>query len=525
MFLKLINTDEICKDLKEIDNQKIFESGKFSRNGLFSLQIFGPLKSDSCACNKITYRGRLLRDSTCKKCDVDIVSSEERRKRYAKISLPIPVLHPIFYYILTLTKSSTKEILNGMLTYTSKYYIGPEGIVKIVEGDSIDNNVEILTGLNGALKYIEYLIDSDDRVEFQFIRDNFDKIVLNNVLVIPPDFRPCGNNSSNKHIIDSINGLYRSLITSCNKVRKIPYDIDENTDIYKTNFKYIQINVIKLYEYILTKMSKKDGLLRSNILGKRVDFSGRAVISPDPTLTLDYCRIPYWIILEVLKPQLVTHLVNRRICKRYNQAVKLIDNCIKSKSTELFEVVSEFCNNKICILNRQPTLHRLSILAFKVLIHLGNTIQIHPMICSPFNADFDGDSFTGNIELFIGEQTLNIGISELKNRSDLFIPYKTKKKDNGITVTKYSPIRDDIKIKAIDIKTGDIDYKKIIDYSVHENIDMYKIHDGKNRFKDFYASYDHSLIIYDENEQEIKIVTPRELVENPDGKYILKKKG
>jgi len=279
------------------------------------------------------------------------------------------------------------------LTYSYRYFINSEGVfVKILEDTTIEEGSEIFTGLKGALRYIEILTETNDRPEFQFIRDNFDKIVINNVLVIPPDFRPCGNNASNKHIIDSINGLYRALITSCNKVKKIPYDVDENTDIYKTNFKYIQINVMKLYEYILTKMSKKEGLLRANILGKRVDFSGRAVISPDPTLSLEYCRIPYWMILEILKPQIVTHLVNRRICKRYNQAVKLVETCIKSKSTELYDIVSEFCNNKLCILNRQPTLHRLSVLAFKVSIHLGNTIQIHPMICHPFNADFDGDA-------------------------------------------------------------------------------------------------------------------------------------
>lgn len=271
-------------------------------------------------------------------------------------------------------------------------------------------------------------------------------------------------------------------------------------------------------------MSKKEGLLRANILGKRIDFSGRAVISPDPTLALDHCRIPYWMILEILKPQIVTHLVNRRICKRYNQAVKLVDTCIRSKSAELYDVVSEFCNNKLCILNRQPTLHRLSVLAFRISIHLGNTIQIHPMICHPFNADFDGDSFNGVIELNIGGQTSKIDISKLQNRKDLFISYKTKRKENGIIVTKYKPVNEDIKIKAIDTKTGNIDYKKITDYSVHENIDMYKIHDDENRFKDFHASYDHSLIVYDENEQEIKIVTPREVIENPTGKYILQKK-
>jgi hypothetical protein len=526
MFLNLLDCDSLCKDLQEIDSPKIFESGRFSKNGLFSQQIFGPIKSDSCACSRITYRGRMERDTTCKKCGVDIVSSDERRKRYAKIVLPFTIMNPIFYYIVTLTKPMSKNILNGMLTYSFRYYFDDDGLlVKLNECENPEIGVEILTGLKGAEKYIQTLIEGDDRQEFQFIRDNFNLITLSNVLVIPPDFRPCGNGGNNKHIMDEINSLYRSLIVSCNKIKSLPYDITEADDVYRTNFKYIQINVIKLFDYVLTKMSKKDGLLRSNILGKRVDFSGRAVISPDPTLTLDSCRIPYWMILEVLKPQLVTYLVNRRVCKRYNQAVKLIDDCIKSRNTELFDIVSEFCKGRMCILNRQPTLHRLSILAFKITIHLGNTIQIHPMICHPFNADFDGDSCNGAFELFIKGQTINISISELKNREDLFTPCSTKHKEGGIIVTKYKPNNDDIKIMAIDTKTGHMDCKKITEYSVHENIDMYKIHDDKERFKDFHASYDHSLIVYDEIEQEIKIITPRELIQNPEGKYILQKRG
>jgi len=392
MFLNLINMDMICESLREVTSPKIFESGKFSKNGLFSQQIFGPIKSDSCACNKITYRGRTLRDSVCPKCEVEIVSSEERRKRYAKITLPFPILNPIFYYIITISKSTTKTIINDMLTYTAQYYFDDDGVIKKLGETARPEGIEILTGLKGALRYIEILIDREDRVEFQFIRDNFDKILINNVLIIPPDFRPCGSSSSNKHIMDSINELYRSIIVACNQVKLLPYDVVEGDDVWRTNFKYIQLNVTKLFEYVLTKMSKKEGLLRANILGKRVDFSGRAVISPDPTLPLDRCRIPYWMILEILKPQIVTHLVNRRVCKRYNQAVKIVEDCIKSKSTELFDIVSEFCSDKICVLNRQPTLHRLSVLAFKVSIHLGNTIQIHPMICHPFNADFDGDA-------------------------------------------------------------------------------------------------------------------------------------
>ncbi len=139
-------------------------------------------------------------------------------------------------------------------------------------------------------------------------------------------------------------------------------------------------------------MSKKTGLIRSNILGKRVDFSGRAVISPDPTLNINECRLPYWMVLEILKPQLIAHFVNRRICKRYNQAIQMIDESIQNNDSKFFHIVEEFCKDTVCVLNRQPTLHRLSVLAFKVKIHLGNTIQIHPMICNPFNADFDGDA-------------------------------------------------------------------------------------------------------------------------------------
>jgi len=393
MNLKLFDINLLCKGLKEVSNPKIFESGKFSKNGLFSQQIFGPVKSFCCSCNRVTYKGRTFHESKCPLCEIDITSSEERRKRYGKIVLPFPVLNPMFYYIMIFVKSSAKAVLIDMLCYNGIYYFDGNGLImKVLQGERLPEGAEALIGLKGALKYFEKQIEDTSRQEFQYIRDNFDKITIQNILTIPPDFRPCGSSNAGIRIMDEINLLYSTLIIRSNHVKTIPYTICETDDIYRTNFKHIQLIVIKLFEYILNKMSKKTGLIRSNILGKRVDFSGRAVISPDPTLRLDQCRIPYWIILEILKPQLVVHLVNRRICKRYNQAVKIIEDCIKKKDTTLFNIISEFCTNKLCILNRQPTLHRLGILGFKVLIHLGNTIQMHPMTCFPFNSDYDGDA-------------------------------------------------------------------------------------------------------------------------------------
>lgn len=392
MYLSLVDIDAESKDLKEVLSSKIIESGKFSKTGLYSQQIFGPVKSDSCACNRITYRGRSMRGMTCERCDVDIVSSEERRKRFARISLPFPILNPLFYHIMIKSKSSVKTILNDMLEFKCSYYFNEKGVpIKVLGTDPVPIGAVLMSGLVGVLKFIYAEIEKDDRKEYTFIKDNLDKLVINNVLVIPPDFRPCGSNGTGKIIMDEINSLYRLLIVRSNQMRALPFGISNDDDIHKTNFKHIQSIVIRLFDYVLGKMAKKEGLIRGNILGKRVDFSGRAVISPDPTLHLDECRIPYTMILEILKPQLVTYLVNRRVCRRYNQAVKLVEDCLKTKDERLFDLVTEFCYNRVCILNRQPTLHRLGVLAFKITVHLGNTIQIHPMICTPFNADFDGD--------------------------------------------------------------------------------------------------------------------------------------
>jgi len=399
MKLIFFNKEEFCEDLPEVSNSKIEENKRITKDGLFSQQIFGPSKSYHCACSKDSFKGPKYKYPTCGKCDVEITTRDRRKTQFAKIVLPFKVLDPIFYYIITGKKSSTKKILDDLLYFRAVYWQEnkDEAIIRLKEDDTIPEGGILYSGLDGVVKYIKKVVDVEDtkfdKPQFKFIRENIHKITGDKLIVIPPDYRPCGKiDKKGRYMADDMNFHYSQILKISEEIKKSPIALDPQSDLFKNNYRYVQNLVLKLYDYILDRMSKKNGLIRSNILGKRVDFSGRAVISPSPELKLDECGVPYWMILEILKPHLIAYLVNRRVCRRYNQASRIIDDCIQSKDDKLFELVQDFSKDKIAVLNRQPTLHRLGMLAFKVKPHLGKTIQIHPMVCPPFNADFDGDA-------------------------------------------------------------------------------------------------------------------------------------
>lgn len=393
MRLVNVDIDEISKDLPEIKSSKFDSGGKIFKDGIFSLQIFGPLSSYKCACPRSIYRGPNSNEKVCKVCDVEISTSDSRRKRFGKIKLPFQVLNPMFYYLVTNARSNSKTVIDDLLNYKNRYFINKE--TKCVEVYTPESNlkVEVLEGLSGVLKYFDFLCELfPEKDEFIFLQKNKKYMTLNNILVIPPELRSYSKSSSGVLLMDKLNQHYKELLTRIEKYNKISYEISEDHDVYKTYFKSVQYFVNVIFNYILDRLSTKKGLIRKNILGKRLDFSGRAVISPDPTLRLNQCRIPYLILLEMIKPQLTVYLVNRKICKRYNQAAALLDKCIVDRDPQLFNIVEDFCVGKLCVINRQPTLHRLSIMGFYFKPTLGNTIQIHPLICSPLNADYDGDS-------------------------------------------------------------------------------------------------------------------------------------
>ena len=215
-----------------------------------------------------------------------------------------------------------RRILKGLLSYQIAYFYDENDVLnKLTEDVQVSEGTEILRGLSGVIKIVDTLIESSPRPEYQYIRDNYDKITVNFSLVIPPDFRPLGSNRVDGHPPDFLNDIYGRLIKQCNHVKQLPITISPADEIFRTNFRQIQNLMIELYEYIMDKMSKKKGLIRSNILGKRIDFSGRAVISPNPDMKLDECRIPYSMLLEILKPQFSAYIVSQKLCKRYNVSI------------------------------------------------------------------------------------------------------------------------------------------------------------------------------------------------------------
>ncbi len=390
----LLDIDEICKDLPEVISDKPQEGRKIAKNGLFSQQIFGPIKSWKCDCPKSIYRGPHSGEKKCGICNVDIISSEVRRKRYAKIKLPFPVLNPIFYYLILNSKPSLKQTIDNILFYKSKYRMLDDGsLEKINPLEDASESDTVLYGLSGIKLLVEKLCETSKSEDFRFIKENLHLLTINNALVIPPDFRNFSKSSTGKILMDKINQHYTELLFRISRINKLSFKLTEEQEVFKNYFRSIQFFTNNIYDYVFERLSKKKGLIRKNILGKRLDFSGRAVISPDPTLLLDECKIPYKMLLEVFKPQLTAYMIDRKIYKRYNLAVKDIEDCINTGDNKLFNIVMDYCKGRIVILNRQPTLHRLSILAFHIIPTFGTTtIQVHPLFCRPQNADFDGDA-------------------------------------------------------------------------------------------------------------------------------------
>lgn len=395
MYLVPINIDKFAEKLPEITSPKSLENHKFSKDGLFSQQIFGPIQSYKCGCIRSVYRGPHSGIDKCKVCGVDITSSEERNKRYAKIVLPFPILNPTVYMLLLKSKPSMKKNFDNLLYYKNRFIIGNNGdLVKLSSEHMEDNKIEekdILFGLDGAVKYIEYLSQNINKKEFKFLNKHMDIVKINNVIVNPAAFRNYSKNKNKTFNMDMLNKYYVEILIRVKQIKNLPYELEESHEVYKIFFRNIQFFVINIFDYVIDRMSKKNGLLRQNILGKRIDFSARCVISPNPELKLTECSLPYFVVLEVFKPIFTVYLVDRKVCKLYNEAFDLITDCLIKKKFDLFNYLEEFVKNRMCIINRQPTLHRMGMLAFYIKLNKGNTAQLHPLICVPLNADYDGD--------------------------------------------------------------------------------------------------------------------------------------
>lgn len=404
----LLDTDSFCENLPEITSMKILNKKKFCEQGLFSEQIFGPVKNYTCQCG--IYHGIRSDGGFCKTCNIDIVNSSERRRRYAKIVLPIPVVNPIFYdLVINIGGSRIREILIRLMKDETSILIWDEEeeFYKIIDVSERSPNIktwdrneaihEVVYGL--AKKYTKEGISKWD-----VILNNIDKLFINNIIVLPPDLRPASNSGgkNKKDEVDKLNRFYVQILTKKEIMSSTIVDILRDKILYYNYFRQIQKDINELYVFILEKLSKKEGLIRGNILGKRIDFSGRAVIIPEPTLNLDECCLPYLMLLELFKLQISKKLVELNKFKLLNEAIDFVDEAIKFNSMVLYKICKEIIKGEVCILNRQPSLHRLGMLGFYIKITTDTVIKIHPLICPPFNADFDGDQMA--VYVPIGEE-------------------------------------------------------------------------------------------------------------------------
>ncbi|MFA5154678.1 MAG: hypothetical protein WC554_19185, partial [Clostridia bacterium] len=322
---KLLDISSFCDGLKEITSSKIIDKRKFHPSGLFSEQIFGPIKNYTCQCG--IYHGVSRAGGTCKDCGVDIENSDIRRKRFAKIVLPVQIVNPIMYdLIIDVGGTTVKTYLNKLMKNEKSILFVQDGCYYVTDDSKIPEGVQKWEKLEAIYELVSNLAEStvkeDPKNKWKIIKDNLDKLFIQNILVLPPDLRPAAKGiERNNQVVDKINRFYMQILTKKESMKDTIIDINNDKTLFYTYFKQLQKDANELYEHIIEKLSKKEGLIRGNILGKRIDFSGRAVIIPDPTLKIDECALPYVMFLELFKLQISKKLIELSKFKLLNEAI------------------------------------------------------------------------------------------------------------------------------------------------------------------------------------------------------------
>ena len=456
MKIEWLNIKEDFANLPEITTSKIYQKKQFHPDGLFSEKIFGPIKNYTCSCGH--YYGHSRRGYICPTCGVKIENSNVRRQNMAKITLPFPVINPIMLFTIKRVKLEIYNIIMSLIMDNDiiGYYYSEEKqkYVKVLKAtidtpqDTIPDGVTLYTSPKHSYDLVmeEAKRNMETSRYWKFIYDHMYNFWMECVGVVPPEFRPVSK-SNNQQMRDEMNKYYLQILEfkvvnkdnqlnlsgnqtpivvnnsestnestnetveseSVNDVEHNSVNIEANQqtieDIFRFNFKNLQNYILELYQFIFNKFSKKTGLIRGSILGKRIDFSGRCVIDPDPSLELDQCGIPYLMALEFYKMQIAKRLLeiknfNGHKFYRYDPVLKFIDECIEKHDFCLFDIVSSIAKDKLIILNRQPTLHRMGLMSFRCTVHKDYVIKTHPFICEPYNADYDGDQMAAYISLY-----------------------------------------------------------------------------------------------------------------------------
>ena len=422
---------------------------KPERDGLFCEKIFGPTKDFECSCGK--YKRLRYKNIVCDRCGVEVTRSKVRRERMGHIELAAPCSHIWFFkgvpskmgLVLDMSPRDLEEVLyfvsyvvidpgaaplevkqtlsdKEYRAYYEKYGntfkvgMGAEAIKELLKQVDIDKEVEDLRreleNTTGQ-KRIRLVKRLDCLVAFQESGNKPEWMVLDVLPVIPPELRPMIQLDGGRFATSDLNDLYRRIINRNNRLKKL-LELGAPTIIVQNEKRMLQEAVDSLFDNgrrgrsitaasnrplkSLSSMLKgKQGRFRQNLLGKRVDYSGRSVIVVGPNLKMHQCGLPKEMAIELFKPHVINGIVERGLAHNIKGAKKLID----SRDESIWDIVEDVITEHPVLLNRAPTLHRLGIQAFEPVLVGGKAIRLHPLVCAGFNADFDGDQMAIHIPL------------------------------------------------------------------------------------------------------------------------------
>jgi DNA-directed RNA polymerase subunit beta' len=432
-----------------------YRTFKPERDGLFCAKIFGPIKDYECLCGK--YKRMKYRGVVCEKCGVEVTQSKVRRERLGHIELATPVAHIWFLRslpsrignLLNLSLKDVEKVLyceayvvidplettleegqiltedayqNALNEFGPNFKAGMGGesvreLLRKIDPEYLSKKLRVelketkseanMKKLTKRLKVVEAFKDSINKCEW---------MMLEALPVIPPDLRPLVPLDGGRFATSDLNDLYRRVINRNNRLKRLQ-ELNAPDIIIRNEKRMLQEAVDALLDNgrrgktftgpnkrplrSLSDMLKgKQGRFRQNLLGKRVDYSGRSVIVVGPTLKLHQCGLPKKMALELFKPFVYNKLEERGFSTTIKQAKKLVEQ----ETVEVWDILSDVVKEHPVLLNRAPTLHRLGIQAFEPVLHEGKAIQLHPLVCTAFNADFDGDQMAVHVPLSVEAQ-------------------------------------------------------------------------------------------------------------------------
>ena len=422
---------------------------KPERDGLFCEKIFGPTKDFECSCGK--YKRLRYKNVVCDRCGVEVTRSKVRRERMGHIELAAPCSHIWFFkgvpskmgLVLDMSPRDLEEVLyfvsyvvidpgnvplevkqtlsdKEYRAYYEKYGntfkvgMGAEAIQELLKRVDLDKEIEdVRKELEGATsqKRIRLVKRLDALVAFQESGNKPEWMILTVLPVIPPELRPMIQLDGGRFATSDLNDLYRRIINRNNRLKKL-LELGAPTIIVQNEKRMLQEAVDSLFDNgrrgrsitaasnrplkSLSSMLKgKQGRFRQNLLGKRVDYSGRSVIVVGPNLKMYQCGLPKEMAIELFKPHVIHGLVEKGLAHNIKGAKKLIE----SRDECVWDIVEDVITEYPVMLNRAPTLHRLGIQAFEPKLVGGKAIRLHPLVCTAFNADFDGDQMAVHVPL------------------------------------------------------------------------------------------------------------------------------